>query len=93
MAGILGGEKPNTFMQHFHPALDLLAKIERWWIRNVEMATDPDWDGKDVEDVDITPGRILLMQIIVDVAQGDAETATGYLKALREKWGKEGRGS
>jgi hypothetical protein len=64
----------------FAEMITLLDKIERWWITNVEMTTNPDHDGKNAEESEIIPGSIIGLRILMDVAMGSRE----YLQELRK---------
>jgi hypothetical protein len=50
---------------------ELVAKIDRWWIREVDMTTDPDFDGREVADEDITSGNMLFIQMMLRIATGE----------------------
>lgn len=54
---------------------ELITKVDRWWIREVEMTIDPDFDGREIADEDITSGRMLFIQMMLRIATGeDSET-------------------
>lgn len=59
--------------------MSLLRKVEVWWVVNVEIATDPSFDGVEVDSEGITPGPILMMQIMFDVIAGN-ESLKEYYK-------------
>ncbi len=71
---------PANFEQCFTDMLALLRKIEVWWITNVEIPTNPDFDGSDVEEDEITPGPVIAMRLLLDIALGDGEQSEYYLK-------------
>lgn len=50
---------------------ELLVKVDRWWIRNVEIATDPNYVGKYIPDDEISSGSMLMLGLIFDVLKGD----------------------
>lgn len=59
----LGSEGlPDGFDECFTKMVALLRKIEVWWITNVEIPTDPDFDGRDVDEEGIVPGPIMTIQ-------------------------------
>jgi hypothetical protein len=37
---------PSDFLERFNDMVALLDKMERWWIVNAEIPTNPDFDGK-----------------------------------------------
>jgi hypothetical protein len=49
---------------------DLVTKIDRWWIREFEMAIDAEFDGCDVADEDITSGNMLFIKMMLEIATG-----------------------
>ncbi len=50
---------------------ELITKVDRWWIREVDMTTDPDYDGREVADEDIASGNMLFIQMMVRIATGE----------------------
>jgi len=80
---IIGGVKELKIDDQLVSAIGLLRQIEVWWTINVEIATDPDWSDKEIDEKDVTPGTLLLMQILLDVALGDDDEASKHLKAFR----------
>lgn len=54
---------------------ELVTKIDRWWIREVEVPTNPDFDGCDVRVEDILSGRMLFIQMMVQIASGEDSSA------------------
>ena len=58
-------EKMN---QHFITMLELLRKIETYWILNVEIPCNPDFDGKEIGAKDVVPGPSLAMEMLMNEA-------------------------
>lgn len=77
---VLGGEDLQL-TTHFQEACELLRKIEVWWVVNVDMPTNPDYDGQEIDEKGITPGSVLMVQLMLDVANGNEE----YLHHYRAK--------
>jgi hypothetical protein len=67
--------------RHFQDAFGLLKKIEVWWVVNVEIPTNPDYDGQEVDEDGILPGSVLMLQLILEVTNGNAEFLNHYRKA------------
>ncbi|MEY8141209.1 hypothetical protein [Falsihalocynthiibacter sp. CO-5D18] len=72
---VLGGTHRHDFENLFPKLISLVAKIERWWIVNVEIATDPDLAGKEFDEDGVTPGSVILLQVLNQVALGKDEEA------------------
>jgi hypothetical protein len=53
----------------------LVEKIERWWIREVEISTNPAYDGVEVKDEDITPGTVIALDLIMELAFSNGNRA------------------
>ena len=49
---------------------EILVKVDRWWIREIEIPTNPDFDGQNVPDEEISSGNMLMLAMIFDVVSG-----------------------
>jgi hypothetical protein len=74
---------PPDYDQCFAEMVSLLHKIEVWWIVNVEIPTDPDHDGRKIDETEILPGRVMTLRLLLDVALGDEERSRSYYSAFR----------
>ena len=75
----LGSEGlPADFDLCFTEMVALLRKVEVWWITNVEIPTDPDFDGNDIDEDGIVSGRIMIIQLLLDIALGNEEQSRFY---------------
>lgn len=61
--------------------MDLLKKIEVWWVMNVEIPINPDYDGSEIDPDKVTPGPILMMQIMFEVLSGNESLFEHYKRA------------
>jgi hypothetical protein len=83
---VLGSDGlPPDFEACFHDMVAMLCKIEKWWIINVEIPTDPDFDDKDVDLNGIMPGRSIALQMLCEIALGDPQTARFYYEGFKKK--------
>ena len=76
---------PGDFEQCFTDMVALLRKIEVWWIVQVDMTTDPDYDGSDIDENKIVPGPVMGMQLLVDIALGDDHQSKFYYDEYRKR--------
>lgn len=60
---------------------ELLVKVDRWWIRNIELDADPDYADKDIPDDEIFSGNMLILRLIFVVLAGDS-TYRDFLEQL-----------
>lgn len=78
--GIKNDPTPN-----FELIIELLGKIERWWVYHVEFALNPDFDNVDVDEKEIIPGRLITIQMLINIALGSEEEADFYYKEFIHK--------
>ncbi len=80
---------PSDFANRFNGMVALLDKIERWWIINVEIPTNPVFDRKrdEIDESGIVPGPILSLQMMFDIALGSDETAKFYINEFKKNIG------
>lgn len=57
--------------KHFAEIKDLTLKIAKWWIINVDIATDPDFDDSEIDYNNIKPGQVILLNYIFNIANTD----------------------
>ena len=75
------GQAESAHEAQFADLVALLRKIGVWWVINVEIQTNPDFDGQEIDEAGIVPGAILSLQILIEVASGNTE--------LLARWRKE----
>lgn len=71
---------PSELGARFSELISLLDKIERWWIVNVDMATDPKFREEEIDHRSVIPGRILALRAMLDVASGSTAYLDEFLK-------------
>lgn len=68
----------------------MLAKIERWWIREVDMPVNPDYDNVDIStipDAEISSGRLVMMNLILSIIHGREEDLRHILAIVKRSRG------
>jgi hypothetical protein len=70
---VVTGQAASTHQEQFTALVELLRKIEVWWVVNVELAINPDYDDQKVDEEGIIPGAILSLQMLLHVASGGTE--------------------
>lgn len=68
----------------FPDLVGLLRKIEVWWIMNVDIPTNEELDGSDIDEDGIIPGPIMTVKMLLDIALGSESEAAVYLKAFQD---------
>lgn len=79
---LLGTEELPPLLQAFADLLRIYRKVEVWRVINLEIDSNPDFDGREINEDDVIPGPILMMQMLLDVALGDDEKAWSYYNAF-----------
>ena len=67
--------------------VDLLHKIEKWWIINVEIPTNPDFDGEDIDEDAVVAGRVITLRLLVGIALGAEEESKFYYSEFKKRYG------
>lgn len=77
---------PPDLVDRFKDMVALLDKIEKWWIINVEVPSNPDFDGKhdEINEDEIISGPISSLQMMIQVAFGSDETAKYYINEFKK---------
>jgi len=65
---------PLEWKKCFEEMVYLLGKIEKWWIINVEIPINPDFDSKIVGENQIIPGPILSLKLMYHIALGQNDS-------------------
>ena len=72
-------------LQLLQSTCDFVAKIDRWWIKEIEMPTDPDMTPERLDatnESDITSGNMMFLQMMTKIAAGDDSAADDILKQI-----------
>lgn len=86
LTGLIGGSLPEDFSSHYPTLMTLVSKIEKWWILNVEVATNPDFDDAEIDEEGITPGSVIAMDMLAQIALGEGEEAWRLHRWFEEQW-------
>jgi hypothetical protein len=78
---VVTGQVESAHESQFTDLVTLLRKIGVWWVVNVEIQTNPGFDGQEIDEAGIVPGALLSLQMLIEVASGNTE--------LLERWRKE----
>lgn len=78
---IVTGQTESDHEVQFGTLVELLRKIEVWWVVNVEIPTNPEYDGQEINEEGIVPGAILSLQMLIQVASGNTELLEAWRKA------------
>lgn len=68
---LLGDTSLNLNIGYFLRIRELLENIEAWWVQNVDIPANQDFDGEEVDASDIRPGRMMILDYVISAALAD----------------------
>jgi hypothetical protein len=74
---------PAEIAERLGEMVSLLDKIERWWIVNVEIATDPNLKDEEIDEAQVIPGPIMGLRLLLDIALGSEEESKKRLDEFK----------
>lgn len=76
---------PKELPEKFIDLIKLRVKIEKWWILNIEIPTNYDFDTHiKISEKDIVTSSQVFNQIILDMLSGDEKKASFYLNEMKK---------
>ena len=85
MPSLLQTQAILDISDNFRSLIELLHKIGVWWVREVEIPTDPDFDNLEVDSKEIMSGSTIMLQLMLDIALGSEEESEFYFKEFIKK--------
>lgn len=85
------GGLPADFEERYGELVSLLRKVEVWWIKEAELVALAEYDVSEILDEDISPGSVLGLQLLRDIALGSEERSHCYLREFQKR--RNGHGS
>lgn len=68
MIDVLSSQGNYIHINYLTDALELLEKIEKWWIVNFEIPVNPDFDKENIEEHQVMPGSIIILKHLRNIA-------------------------
>lgn len=71
--------KHNVDIKLIEEMCGLVVKIDRWWIRNIELDVNPDFDHMDksaIPDDQIQSGRMIFLEMMIRIAAAEDDTTS-----------------
>lgn len=84
---VASARMPSDFDNCFQDMIDFLNKIEVWWIKNVEIPCNPDFDEVEVSDEEIVPGSMLILSMMQQIALGDESASRSFYEEFKQTAG------
>lgn len=83
LSSVVSADLPADLDELFRDLMDLLSKIEVWWVLNVELPTSPAPPETPIDERDVLPGSVLILRILHDIALGDDVESRAYYDLWR----------
>ena len=88
LPSLLSSVEQEVSLTHLRCIFALIIKIDKWWLREVELSINPAFDERQPTDEELEQScsmRMLFMSLLVQVAEGD----DSKLAELYEEWRKQ----
>lgn len=82
---VVTGQVESDHSTQFPVLVELLRKIELWWVINLEIPTNPDFDDQEIDEAGIVPGAVLSLQMLIEVASGNTELLEHWRKMSQRR--------
>jgi hypothetical protein len=80
---VVTGQVESAHETQFEELVALLRKIGAWWVVNVEIQTNPEFDGEEIDEAGIVPSSVLSLQMLIQVASGNTELLEHWRKGRK----------
>lgn len=78
---------PQELPEKFAQMIALRVKIEKWWILNIEIPTNPDLDGNpEIKEEDIMTSSQIFNRLVFDMLSGDEKQASYYHNEFKQRF-------
>jgi len=87
LPAVLGSSEKQFSLRHLHAIYELTAKLDVWWIKSIEVETDPAFDKERPTEDQLNQSysiRMVFMSLLIQVAEGNDATLT----EIYEGWKK-----
>ena len=83
LPALILGHAAFPHAERFQDLVALLRKIEVWWLVNVEIPSNPEFEGREINEAGIVPGPVLILQMMLEVVSGDDKLLEAYRSAKK----------
>ena len=81
---LMGSEGlPAEFDARYTDLLLLMSKIEVWWIREFDIPANDEFDGQHPDEMSISPGPVIALQVLSAVVLGSEEESRRLLASFQ----------
>lgn len=87
----LGSVKYDVDKNLLKELIEIIRKVDTWWLREIEITTNPDFDDIDYDDIkwdDVLSGNMIIMNFLSSIYEGDDAYLNAFHKEFVERWDK-----
>jgi hypothetical protein len=87
LPSIIGSVEKDVSLMHLRCIYAVTSKIDKWWIREIEVPTNPDFDHEPITEEQLDnsySARMLIMSLLVRIAEGDDSELAPPIRRLEE---------
>lgn len=87
----LGSVKYDVDTSLLKELIEIIRKVDTWWLREIEIPTNPDFDHIDYDDIkwdDVLSGNMIIMNFLSSIYEGDDTYLNAFHKEFVERWNK-----
>jgi hypothetical protein len=85
LPAIVFSNEKNISAIHLRSIYILTAKVDNWWLREIEIPTNPECDGMSDEEIERSSSlRVMLMSMLVELAEGDDSALVELYRLWKE---------
>lgn len=66
--------------------INLFNKIEKWWVINIEIPTNPSYSGPILTEKEVESGSIIMLKLMHDIATGNEPEEAYYFKEFNKRY-------
>ncbi|MDN5053655.1 hypothetical protein [Aliarcobacter butzleri] len=70
----------SDLLDLFQIMLNLITKIEKWWIINYELEINENYIGQEISEEDIIPGINVTLHLLFNIALGEKNESKKYFE-------------
>lgn len=85
------GQGLSVSLKNLNSLISIQDKLDKWWIKEIEIPTNPDYDADSYEDIDwnnVIGGNTILLSLLSTIFDGNDAYLKGLHKIFVDKWNK-----
>ena len=71
--------------------IEIIRKVDTWWVKEVEVSTNPDFDHMNYDEInwdEVLSGNMIMINFLSSIYEGDDTFLNSFHKEFIERWSK-----